>query len=129
MQHPLAANPPPPPQAVATSAPRWLQPFSSASLAAGIAATVANADGALDSCLSVLPSVARSLLDQIDAIQRAKMANKYDIKTQKEIAALQNKPLMYTCPGAAVVSCDGPGVDGAAPTIAATDMSMNQRFA
>lgn len=85
--------------------------------------------------LAVLPSVANALLQQIDAMQRAKMANKYDPKLQSEIANLQGKPLMYVCNGAgsqatpAVVSSDGPGIEIDIKQTHKTDLSMNHRFA
>lgn len=69
------------------------------------------------------------LLEQIDALQRAKVEKKYDIVLQKEICKLQGKPLLYTCPGASVISSDGPGVELDKPLTHSTTMSMNHRFA
>lgn len=85
----------------------------------------------------------------------AEPAKKYDMNVQKEISSLQvsfkfvakqkekidsyncylvwlfqGKELHYTCPGAFVISSDGPGLRGMVkiPTHK-TGMSMNQRFA
>lgn len=122
MLQPLTAPP------VATSFA--LQPFSSATLVAGITSSIANATEAtfVKHCIDAFPSVTSKLLEQIEAMHRAKMDKKYDLKVQKEIAEVQGRTLMYTCPGAAVVSSDGPGIEAVAPQPHATDVSMNQRF-
>lgn len=110
---------------------RVLQPISSTTLVAGLTSSMANAteETFVKHCIDAFPSVAKKLLDQIDAMHRAKQDNKYDLKVQKEISNLQNKPLMYMCPGAAVVSSDGPGIEVDPPKPHTTDVSMNQRFA
>ncbi|XP_055323501.1 uncharacterized protein LOC129578651 [Sitodiplosis mosellana] len=55
---------------------------------------------------------------------------KYDMKIQKEISCLQGKELYYACPGAFVISNDGPGLRGMVKVPShKTDISLNQRFA
>lgn len=105
--------------------------ISAATLTAGVAASIANATDAafVKHCIDAMPTVASKLLEQIDAMHRAKLEKKYDLKLQKEIAEVQGKQLMYTCPGAAVVSFDGPGIEVEPPQPHATETSMNQRFA
>lgn len=85
----------------------------------------------LKSCFEMLPAIANKLLDKyaIESVAAVPVPEKkYDMKLQKEISELQGKQLFYTCPGAAVVSFDGPGIDCKA-NIDATAMSLNQRFA
>lgn len=104
---------------------------SAATLTAGVAASIANATDAMfvKHCIDAMPTVASKLLEQIDAMHRAKLEKKYDLKLQKEIAEVQGKQLLYTCPGTAVVSFDGPGIEVEPPQPHATETSMNQRFA
>lgn len=79
----------------------------------------------LKTYMNVAPQVAGDLLNQINAEKEQK---KYDMNIQKTISEIQRKPLMYTSPGAFVVSSDGKGLNCSAKPHS-TGTSMNQRFA
>lgn len=77
--------------------------------------------------LELMPFIAGKLLE---ALQGTNTVNtpKYDFKVQKEIHTLQNKTMIYKCPGGNVISSDGPGLP-CKMTPASTGISLNQRFA
>lgn len=76
----------------------------------------------------MLPTLLSSLLEQIQCTKN-EPEKRYDMKVQKEISQIQGKSLMYTCPGLAVISSDGPGIENVDLPMHITDISMNQRFA
>ncbi|XP_013105074.2 probable serine/threonine-protein kinase clkA [Stomoxys calcitrans] len=76
-----------------------------------------------------MPIFAARLLDLLGRnVQPPTHKPVYDMKLQKDIHEIQNKPLVYKCPGGDVVSSDGAGVD--CQIIPRTSgISMNCRFA
>lgn len=83
-------------------------------------------------CLEMIPTIANKLLDTISKgaapVALPVPEKKYDMKLQKEISELQGKQLLYKCPGASVISFDGPGID-CFTSNDKTSISLNQRFA
>ncbi|XP_075168396.1 uncharacterized protein LOC142240589 [Haematobia irritans] len=77
----------------------------------------------------MMPVFASRLIDLIkNNVQPPVHKPVYDMKIQKEIHEVQNKPLAYKCPGGEVVSSDGAGVN--CKIIPRTSgISLNCRFA
>ncbi|XP_055381719.1 putative uncharacterized protein DDB_G0282499 [Condylostylus longicornis] len=74
-----------------------------------------------------IPQIASKLLEIIGT--SSKPEPKYDMKIQKEIHALQNKPMIYRCPDGEVISSDGPGIRDVPVKPSSTGITLNQRFA
>lgn len=70
----------------------------------------------------------RDMLTQYVDVINKNMGRKHDMEVQKEIKALQKKPLLFACGSASPITTDGAGISGGKLKTFATKISTNIRF-